>query len=81
MTEIKDLIANGLNHSLDQISSELFYLQENLSHLEKLYGKRKIGKAFQEMSLGEKQKLEAKIIVVQKSLEKITNLLQSRRSY
>jgi hypothetical protein len=81
MTEIKDLIANGLNHSLDQISSELFYLQENLSRLEKLYGKRKIGKAFQEMSLGEKQKLEAKIIVVQKSLEKITYLLQSRRSY
>ncbi len=81
MTEIKDLIANGLNHSLDQISSELFYLQENLSHLEKLYGKRKIEKAFQEMSLGEKQKLEAKIVVVQKSLEKITNLLQSRRSH
>jgi hypothetical protein len=81
MTEIKDLIANGLNHSLDQISSELFHLQENLSHLEKLYGKRKIEKAFQEMSLGEKQKLEAKIIVVQKSLEKITYLLQSRRSY
>jgi hypothetical protein len=81
MTEIKDLIANGLNHSLSQASAELFHLQENLSHLEKLYGKRKIEKAFQEMDLGEKQKLEAKIVVVQKNLEKIANLLQSRRSY
>jgi len=76
MTEIRDLIANGINHSLSQISSEIFHLQESLSYLKKIYGEEKFNDELGKVSVGQKADLKAKLCTVEKELEKLKLLVK-----
>jgi hypothetical protein len=71
MSEIKDLVANSLNHSLSQISFEIFYAQESISHLRKAYGKKMEGI----VKGDERKKLLAKFTTIEKELEELKKVL------